>query len=442
MRKNIEILAIFNTPWEPIAQYEKDKQIVWDLRGIPWVWNISSNFLAILWLRALIRWSEWKEIILPEIPLSIQIQIQKIKENMIEILSLNPENIIEWDYLKHSRPETRLPYIFHRNYFPDIPLNFSEEKKKLLNLVDQLVDKAQFAQILQESELFDYLPDNTATYKKAIWTPNFPEELLNDFKNRFSKKQSFIIKAWLGASWTNMIFFKFNEKDNKYTLQYNWLKLELWPNEVDEALKHLHNAIPEEERKNNSHFLIQDLIDTSRFEEKSISFFITKDNISFVVASENYTDWTVHQWNKQTNLDSQIIEKFLPIVTMLQEMWYESNIWFDFFIWPNNEIKIIEANPRFTAPITPIMLLYKFEKLWYISQWRTFRLDQKCPVSFESLKRNPYLITPKNVANLYQTKWWIFVFGPETNRKTPLIVIGENQQTRDEIYKTLKINQQ
>ena len=424
---------------ERVYTDNKDKDTVWDINGVFWIDGLNNYFIYILALRSFFRW--WKKVILPNADLSIQKSVSKISNDIKKILELKDKDILVWDFKKLSSAKNRLPYMKTHYYFDE---KFVLKNKETLSLVRDFWDKVFLANFMMLNWFENLLPKNTLNFILGNNFKNVKKESLNRFKN----KQNFIVKAWEWASWENMILVFF-ENWKKYVAHYttNWKKeifsKEDFLNEFDVAIpaisrtkkwsftvKWYDNSFLKEQ-----YFLIQDLVDTKKYEEKSINFYIkSKEKIFPITSWKNIAVWWVHKWNIEEVFNEKIYKKFNPLLEKIAEKWYNWPIWFDFFLDKDSyDIKIIEANTRFTAPISPSMFVYKLEKLGKIPKKWTWKLLQKFDTKKDLSKicsLNNY-----NLSNILlkdkEIKSWAYflIFSPILNNNyQSVMIIWDNQE--------------
>ena len=186
------------------------------------------------------------------------------------------------------------------------------------------------------------------------------------------------------------------------------------------------------------------MIDTKEYEEKSINFFIDKDWFYPTTFGKNLAVWWVHRWNIEEVLSDSIFEKFKPLLKKIKEKGYVWPIGFDFFYnKKNGDVKIIEANTRYTAPITPSMLVYKLQKQWKIPSNFTWQLIQKFPTSIDLLSVDS--LKKYNLVDAIlkeeDIKWAKFlVYSPVLHNKyQSVIIIWPNSQEIEQLYKQINL---
>ena len=362
--------------------------IIWDLQWVYGVGTMDPYFLYLLSLRAILWWwDENKEIVLPNAEKSIQSKLYNLKWDLLEVLWINESQIIIWDFRKKTLPEKRQSYMRTPYYLSD-DRDYLNSQKEILELVRLFWDKVYLADFIKKNNLENLIPSNTTTFVDG----NNWNNVLSEIKNRFESKSNFIVKAGEWASWENMILVFF-ENNNIYVMHHktNWKKQKI--ESFEELKKELNIAIPDIQKTKKwmfnhngydenaileQYFLVQDLVDTSKYEEKSINFYITENGEFYPTSfGSNIAVWWVHKWNIEEVLNKKILKKFEPLLKKMVEKWYTWPIWFDFFLNNKNDVKIIEANTRYTAPITPSMLVYKLQEQWKIWRWFTWKLMQK-----------------------------------------------------------------
>lgn len=194
-------------------------------------------------------------------------------------------------------------------------------------------------------------------------------------------------------------------------------------------------------------YLIQDLIDTSKYEEKSINFFVSDEWVYTTTFWKNVAVWWVYKWNIEEVLPKQILDKFLPLVNKIKSKWYRWVIWFDFFYNKDtNDIKIIEANTRYTAPITPSMLVYKLQKQGKIPKNWTWRLIQKFEtevdlIKVDTIKKFDLVDSILKEKDIKDAKILVFspLFEDSKNKYQSIIIIWPNQEEINKLYKTINL---
>jgi len=436
--------------WREILNDSQKKIIIWDISGIYGIWNIPIDFLYALSLRAILWWWDInKEIIIPNASDNIQAKLYEIKNNLLTVLSIPKKNLVIGDFRKVSNSVEREPYMKTPYYFDE---SYLTKNIKKLELVRNFWDKVFLANFIKNNWLEYLLPKNTYTY--LLWDNliKVKKEALNRFKN----KQSFIIKAGEWASGENMILVFFEKNKIYVAHSKTYWKKEI--KNVEEFKLELEIAIPhnqiykkwkfdingyDENALLEQYFLIQDLIDTNKFEEKSINFFISENWIYPVTYGSNIANWWVHQWNIEEIIPKWLFNKFEPLLKKIKEEGYVWPIGFDFFYDKNsNDIKIIEANTRYTAPITPTMLVYKLEKQWKIPKNWTWRLLQKFPSKIDLLKVNElkefdlvYSIIKQE--DIKTPKF--LVYAPHSWNYQSIIIIWPNQEEIDNLYNHINL---
>jgi len=92
--------------------------ITGEINGLYWVWNIDSYFLYLLSLRAIL-WGldSWKELILPEPNFHVSSQLNKIKNDLLNIFDLSSSQVKVWDFTKLSLSRNREPYMRTPYYY-------------------------------------------------------------------------------------------------------------------------------------------------------------------------------------------------------------------------------------------------------------------------------------------------------------------------------------
>lgn len=397
------------------------------LRSILWWWNID------------------REIILPNASNEIQSKLSIIKDWLLSVLSLSNKNVKIGDFNKLSDNKQREPYMKTPYYFDN---DFIKENMEMFKLIRNFWDKVFLAHFIKNNWFAYLIPDNTYTY--LLWE-NF-SKVKNEAINRFNNRKSFIIKWWEWASWENMILVFF-EQDKIYVAHShtNWKK-EI--NNKEDFLKELEIAIPKDLRYkewefningydtkaiSEQNYLIQDLVDTKKYEEKSINFYITEDDIFPTTFWKNLAIGWVHRGNIEEVLSKKILNKFIPLLEKIKSEWYTGAIGFDFFY--NNEandVKIIEANTRYTAPITPSMLVYKLQEQWKIPKNWTWRLIQKFETKqdltkIDWIKKDDLVKSILKEEDIKEAKF--LVYSPIFWEKyQSVIIIWPNQEKINDLY--------
>jgi len=100
----------------------------------------------------------------------------------------------------------------------------------------------------------------------------------------------------------------------------------------------------------------------------------------------------------------------------------------------------VEANTRYTAPITPSMLVYKLTKQGKIPQGWTWKLIQKFPTKTDLLKVNDLrkedlVQSIRNQEDIKKPKF--LVYTPFDGKYQGVIIIGPNQTEINELYKKI-----
>lgn len=421
------------------------KSIIGDVSWVYGVWNMDQYFLYLLSLRSILWWADKdKEIILPDADPKIQYTLRKFKDNLLFTLDLSDSQVSTGDFKKLSNPNTRSPYMRTPYYFDDS--NYILNIQDLLEKVRFLGDKVGLADFLKNNGFDKFLPSNTEIFTK--WN-NF-DKAVKEAKIRFQNKQSFIIKAGEWASWENMVLVKFFE--NKATVYHHqalkWKTILTF----EQLLEEIDVAIPISQRikkwwfdskwynKNlikEQFFLVQDLIDVKKYKEKSINFYIW-DKIFPTAYGTNIAVWWVHKGNIEEQIPDWLLQKFLPILEKIKEYGYYWPIGFDFFLQDTNlDIKIIEANTRFTAPISPSMLVYKLERQWKIPSWWTWKLIQKFDTTIDltdinSLKKYNLVESLLKEEDIKSAKF--LAYSPVFSKKyQSIIILWPTQETISEL---------
>ena len=427
--------------------------IIWDLLWVYGIDSMDSYFLYLLSLRSILWWwDENKEIVLPGTKENIEKQLNPLKENLLKVLWISSKQVVSWDFKKNTKAKDRQAYMRTPYYLSD-DRDYLNSQKEILELVRLFWDKVYLADFIKKNNLENLIPSNTTTFLDGDNWNN----VLTEIKNRFESKSNFIVKAGEWASWENMILVFF-ENDNIYVMHHktNWKKQKI--ESFEELKKELNIAIPDIQKTKkwmftddgynkdtvlNQYFLVQDLVDTSKYKEKSMNFYITENGEFYPTNfGSNIAVWWVHKWNIEELLDKDLLKKFEPLLKKIVEKWYTWPIWFDFFLSNERDIKIIEANTRYTAPITPSMLVYKLQEQWKIWKWFTWKLIQKFDTKIDlTLLDNfkQYNLVEKIIKEEDIKDASFLVYSPVFGEKyQSVIFIWPNQESIDELIKKLE----
>ncbi len=426
-----------------LANHQENKEIIWDLRIVPWISWISEEFVNVLSLRQFLWWWFGEKFIFPSTLEKSGNSLYEIIDYLTNILKIKKNKIEIGDFKTLSEVETREPYMKTEIAYPEIDkINNKaiENILKTIAIVKLLWDKWELAKLIKNQWLDKLLPNNTKIFnlQKIKWTTeilyDFPESLIEEIKDRLEKEKSFIIKLWEGASWENIVVIKVktdsieikNSKEIK-KIDKNLNKEKL----LDQVIKFAKKTFTEntsikisenlQKETKPQNIVVQDRIEWENLKEHSINFFIKKEKeeknieIYLTTSTNNLTEWVVHVWNEETILSPNVYLNFeillQKIFTELLERYQLDEIylaiWFDFIYDYNTwKINILECNPRYTAPLSPSMLVERLEQIYDLPYQLTWKLIQKFKISKWIDLLDPNL--PKNIKNYilaYENIW-------------------------------------
>jgi hypothetical protein len=169
-----------------------------------------------------------------------------------------------------------------------------------------------------------------------------------------------------------------------------------------------------------------------------------------VTSTFNITESWVHKWNEEITFSPDIYQALDIIIFNIVNYWKNKYwlvpntwLWIDFAYnletpW---DVKIFEANARYTAPSNPKIARFFLKEKYWLPKWWKWKLIQKCDTNWLNIfdLNLPYIMTNDTMWRIKEEWWGILVYTPVyLGRYQGIIIYWENDEKIKQLEQRLK----